>query len=94
VKTAELDDLLFQELRRTNATAMVVAGFGVKTAPARLGYFDPRLNLVTPNPPSRVEVSQLDYDAAVRSQFHNQARTWLWPASDPARKSLLEFISC
>jgi integrase len=40
-----LQDLGFHDLRRTNATTMVVKGVDVKTAQARLGHSDPRLTL-------------------------------------------------
>jgi integrase len=40
-----LDGLNFNDLRRTNATAMVVDGVDVKTAQAGLGHSDPRLTL-------------------------------------------------
>lgn len=45
VKAVGLDGLNFHDLRRTNATAMVVEGVDVKTAQARLGHSDPRLTL-------------------------------------------------
>lgn len=35
----------FHDLRRTNATAMVLDGVDVKTAQTRLGHSDPRLTL-------------------------------------------------
>lgn len=45
VENAELTRLGFHDLRRTNATAMVLDGVDVKTAQARLGHSDPRLTL-------------------------------------------------
>lgn len=45
VEKAGLDGLNFHDLRRTNATAMVIEGVDVKTAQARLGHSDPRLTL-------------------------------------------------
>jgi integrase len=45
VERAGLGSLGFHDLRRTNATAMVLDGVDVKTAQARLGHSDPRLTL-------------------------------------------------
>jgi len=45
VESADLTGLGFHDLRRTNATAMVLDGVDVKTAQARLGHSDPRLTL-------------------------------------------------
>jgi integrase len=45
VERAGLGSLGFHDLRRTNATAMVLEGVDVKTAQARLGHSDPRLTL-------------------------------------------------
>jgi integrase len=45
VKAAGLEGLNFHDLRRTNATAMVIEGVDVKTAQTRLGHSDPRLTL-------------------------------------------------
>jgi integrase len=45
VERAGLVSLGFHDLRRTNATAMVLEGVDVKTAQARLGHSDPRLTL-------------------------------------------------
>jgi integrase len=45
VENAELTGLGFHDLRRTDATAMVLDGVDVKTAQARLGHSDPRLTL-------------------------------------------------
>lgn len=45
VSNAGLKGLQFHDLRRTNATAMVLDGVDVKTAQARLGHSDPRLTL-------------------------------------------------
>lgn len=45
VSTAGLTGLRFHDLRRTNATAMVLDGVDVKTAQTRLGHSDPRLTL-------------------------------------------------
>jgi integrase len=42
---AGLSGASFHDLRRTNATQLVVAGVDVKTAQARLGHADPRLTL-------------------------------------------------
>jgi integrase len=40
-----LEGLTFHDLRRANATAMVLDGVDVRTAQARLGHSDPRLTL-------------------------------------------------
>ncbi|HSS10891.1 MAG TPA: tyrosine-type recombinase/integrase, partial [Acidimicrobiales bacterium] len=40
-----LEGLVFHDLRRVNATALVAVGVDVKTAQARLGHSDPRLTL-------------------------------------------------
>ena len=45
VKQAGVANLGFHDLRRTNATAMVIDGVDVKTAQVRLGHSDPRLTL-------------------------------------------------
>jgi hypothetical protein len=45
VEAAGLLGLGFRDLRRTNATALVLEGVDVKTAQARLGHSDPRLTL-------------------------------------------------
>ncbi len=42
---ADLEGLGFHDLRRTNATALVVEGVDLKTAQVRLGHSDPRLTL-------------------------------------------------
>jgi integrase len=42
---AGLGGLVFHDLRRANATAMVVGGVDMKTAQTRLGHSDPRLTL-------------------------------------------------
>ena len=39
------EGLTFHDLRRANATALVLAGVDLKTAQARLGHSDPRLTL-------------------------------------------------
>lgn len=44
-ENADLTGLGFHDLRRTNATAMVLDGVDMKTAQARLGHSDPRLTL-------------------------------------------------
>ncbi len=44
-KTADLDWLQFHDLRRANATGLVLEGVDIKTAQARLGHTDPRLTL-------------------------------------------------
>jgi len=44
-ENADLTGVGFHDLRRTNATAMVLDGVDVKTAQARLGHSDPRLTL-------------------------------------------------
>ena len=44
-ENADLTSVGFHDLRRTNATAMVLDGVDVKTAQARLGHSDPRLTL-------------------------------------------------
>ena len=45
VERAGLRGVGFHDLRRTNATAMVLDGVDVKTAQTRLGHSDPRLTL-------------------------------------------------
>jgi integrase len=42
---AELDWLQYHDLRRANATGLVLEGVDIKTAQARLGHTDPRLTL-------------------------------------------------
>jgi integrase len=42
---ADLDWLQFHDLRRANATGLVVEGVDIKTAQTRLGHTDPRLTL-------------------------------------------------
>jgi integrase len=42
---AGLNGLTFHDLRRTNATALVLDGVDLKTAQTRLGHSDPRLTL-------------------------------------------------
>lgn len=42
---ADLEWLQFHDLRRTNATGLVLEGVDIKTAQARLGHTDPRLTL-------------------------------------------------
>jgi integrase len=44
-ETVGLDCLTFHDLRRANATALVLDGVDLKTAQARLGHSDPRLTL-------------------------------------------------
>jgi len=44
-KQLGLDGLGFHDLRRLNATSLVMAGVDVKTVQARLGHSDPRLAL-------------------------------------------------
>jgi integrase len=43
--TAGLEGLAFHDLRRVNATALVLDGVDLKTAQTRLGHSDPRLTL-------------------------------------------------
>ncbi len=45
VARAGLDGIGFHDLRRTNATALVLEGVDLKTAGTRLGHSDPRLTL-------------------------------------------------
>ena len=45
VAAAGLGDLTFHDLRRANATAMVLDGLDLETAQTRLGHSDPRLTL-------------------------------------------------
>ena len=45
VVRAGMPNLTFHDLRRTNATAMVLEGVDMKTAQTRLGHSDPRLTL-------------------------------------------------
>ena len=42
---AGLEGLAFRDLRRANATGMVLDGIDLKTAQTRLGHSDPRLTL-------------------------------------------------
>jgi integrase len=44
-RQAELDWLQYHDLRRANATGLVLEGVDIKTAQARLGHTDPRLTL-------------------------------------------------
>jgi integrase len=44
-KKADLDWIQFHDLRRANATGLVLEGVDIKTAQARLGHTDPRLTL-------------------------------------------------
>jgi integrase len=44
-KEADLAWLQFHDLRRANATGLVLEGVDIKTAQARLGHTDPRLTL-------------------------------------------------
>ena len=44
-KQAGVDGLGFHDLRRLNATGLVMAGVDVRTVQARLGHSDPRLTL-------------------------------------------------
>jgi integrase len=62
VREAGLVGTGFHDLRRTNATQLVVAGVDVKTAQARLGHSDPRLTLAV----YAQAVSEADRDAAER----------------------------
>ena len=45
LQDADLKGVGFHDLRRTNATALVLDGVDVKTAQTRLGHSDPRLTL-------------------------------------------------
>ena len=45
IRAAGQDGVGFHDLRRTNATVMVLDGVDLKTAQARLGHSDPRLTL-------------------------------------------------
>jgi integrase len=45
VRAAGCDGAGFHDLRRLNATALVVGGVGVKTAQVQLGHADPRMTL-------------------------------------------------
>jgi integrase len=45
VRRAGLEGLTFHDLRRANATALVLDGVDLKTAQTRLGHSDPRLTL-------------------------------------------------
>ncbi len=44
-KRAGVDGLTFHDLRRSNASGLVLAGVDLKTAQTRLGHSDPRLTL-------------------------------------------------
>jgi hypothetical protein len=44
-RRADLEGLTFHDLRRANATALVLDGIDLKTAQTRLGHSDPRLTL-------------------------------------------------
>ena len=52
----------FHDLRRTNATQLVVSGVDIKTAQSRLGHADPRLTLAL----YAQAVDDTDRDAAAR----------------------------
>jgi integrase len=45
VQAAGVPEASFHDLRRTNATQLVLAGVDVKTVQTRLGHADPRLTL-------------------------------------------------
>lgn len=61
-RAAGVDGLGFHDLRRTNATQLVVAGVDLKTAQTRLGHSDPRLTLAV----YAQAVSEADRAAAER----------------------------
>ena len=44
-RAVDLDGLGFHDLRRLNATGLVMEGVDIKTAQSRLGHSDPRLTL-------------------------------------------------
>jgi integrase len=62
VEAAGLAGAGFHDLRRTNATQLVVAGVDVKTVQTRLGHADPRLTLAV----YAQAVRDADRDAAAR----------------------------
>jgi integrase len=66
VRTVGLEGLTFHDLRRTNATALVVDGVDLKTAQTRLGHSDPRLTLGL----YAQATTEPDRAAAVRLEHH------------------------
>ena len=61
-KAADLGWLQFHDLRRANATGLVLEGVDIKTAQARLGHTDPRLTLGI----YAQATTEADRDAAIR----------------------------
>ncbi len=61
-KTSGLQGLVFHDLRRLNATALVLEGVDLKTAQTRLGHSDPRLTIAVYAQAS----TEADRDAANR----------------------------
>ena len=62
VQAAGVPEASFHDLRRTNATQLVLAGVDVKTVQTRLGHADPRLTLAV----YAQAVHDADRDAAAR----------------------------
>ena len=62
VKRAGVNSIGFHDLRRTNATQLVLSGVDVKTVQTRLGHADPRVTLAV----YAQAVSHADQDAAGR----------------------------
>jgi integrase len=73
VRKAGIPTASFHDLRRTNATQLVVSGVDIKTAQSRLGHADPRLTLAV----YAQAVGEADRDAAARldERFFGQVKT-------------------
>lgn len=70
---AELDWVQFHDLRRVNATGLVIEGVDIKTVQKRLGHTDPRLTLGV----YAQATDEADRDAAERL-----AKRFLAPSSE------------
>jgi integrase len=73
VEAAGVAGVGFHDLRRTNATQLVLAGVDIKTVQTRLGHADPRLTLAV----YAQAVHDADREAAARldERFIGQADT-------------------
>jgi len=82
-QTAGVAGAGFHDLRRTNATQLVVAGVDVKTVQTRLGHADPRLTLAV----YAQAVHAADRDAAARldERFFGQVDTTRPPRRTAAK---------
>jgi integrase len=66
IKAAGVPGVSFHDLRRANATALVLDGVDLKTAQTRLGHSDPRLTLAV----YAQATTEADKDAAERLGRH------------------------